>query len=60
MNANSMVVFSLKWPIIIWFIFQVSALTAKVNEARMDRLVLVKMYNESTAQYFNYKHYSIL
>ena len=37
-----MLLFSLKWLIIIWFIFQVSALTAKVNEARMDRCVITK------------------
>jgi len=34
--------FSAEWLIIIWLIFQVSALTAKVNEARMDRYVITK------------------
>ena len=37
-----MLVFSLEWQIIIRFIFQVSTLTAKVNEARMDRYVIRK------------------
>ena len=32
----------LEWQVIIQFIFQVSALTAKVNEARMDRYVIKK------------------